>query len=150
MDLLSVIEAIIHTDKSYQSLIARIASGAIILPYGLLKLGFNNGVGVQGTLEDFRRRKLPVFIGWLVIISQSLGSVALLTGFFSRIAAAGAIIIFTGAFFVHLPDGWMLNWYMKKKGEGVEYFVLLLALLWIVLIYGSGFFSLDLLLYNSI
>jgi len=109
----------------------------------LQKLGFYGGVGIASTLTDFKNRKLPQFIAWLVIISQTLGSIALIIGFCSRLAAAGAIIIFTAAIFVHLPDGWQLNWYNKKKGEGVEYFVLLLALLWIVLIYGGGVYSID-------
>jgi putative oxidoreductase len=29
----------------------------------------------------------------------------------------------------HLPDGWSMNWFGTKNGEGTEYHVLLLALL---------------------
>jgi len=138
-------QLIFSTDNTFYPMLARIVSGIVILPYGLQKLGYFGGAGIFLTLEDFKKRKLPQFIAWLVILSQSLGSVALIIGFCTRLAAAGSIIIFTAAIFVHLPDGWQLNWYNKKKGEGVEYFFLLLALLWIALIYGGGTCSIDIL-----
>ena len=141
----SLRQLIFSTENTFYPLLARIVSGIVILPYGLQKLGFFDGVGISSTLEDFKRRKLPQLIAWLVIVSQSFGSIALIIGFCTRLAAAGAIIIFTAAIFVHLPDGWQLNWYNKKKGEGVEYFFLLLALLWIAFIYGGGAWSADIL-----
>lgn len=143
-----ILHQLIETTPDFFAFIARVVSGIVILPYGLQKLGYLNGVGIKATLEDFKTRKLPTIVAWLVIISQSLGSIALITGFLSRFAAFGAIIMFSGALIVHLPDGWMLNWYGKKKGEGIEYFVLLLALLLIVLIYGGGLFSVDYVLQN--
>jgi len=144
----NLFEDFISTDQYFYATIARIISGFIILPYGLLKLGFFGGVGIKGTLEDFKRRKLPVVIAWLVIISQSLGSIGLIMGLLTRFAAFGAIIIFTAAIFQHIKDGWMMNWYNTKKGEGVEYFFLLLGLLWITLIYGGGAYSVDLMLHE--
>jgi putative oxidoreductase len=60
------------------------------------------------------------------------------------IAAGGLFIIFTGALMVHLLDGWTLNWFGAKKGEGIEYFVLLLSLLLVIALKGSGALSMDL------
>jgi putative oxidoreductase len=37
-----------------------------------------------------------------------------------------------------------MNWVGGKKGEGIEYFVMLLALLLIVIVRGSGAMSIDL------
>ena len=88
-------------------------------------------------------RKIPQFIGWLIIIGQSLGSIALIFGFLGRIAAGGLFIIFIGALIVHLPDGWAMNWFGRKNGEGIEYHVLLLSLLLIVIVRGSGAMSID-------
>ena len=82
-------------------------------------------------------------IGWLVIIGQSFGSIALITGCLGRIAAAGNFIIFTGALLTHAKGGWTMNWFSKKKGEGIEYFILLLAILLVVILKGSGPFSID-------
>ena len=72
------------------------------------------------------------------------GSIALVAGFLGRIAAGGLFIIFTGALIVHLPDGWAMNWFGEKKGEGIEYHVMLLSLLLIVIVRGSGAMSIDL------
>jgi uncharacterized membrane protein YphA (DoxX/SURF4 family) len=60
---------------------------------------------------------------WLISIGQSLGSIGLMSGFLRRIAAGRLFIILTGALIVHLPDGWTLNWFGSKKGEGIEYLV---------------------------
>ena len=95
--------------------------------------GWFVGGGIKGTFEEMAVKKVPKFIAWLVIIGQSFGSTALIFGFLGRIAAGGLFIIFTG------PDipfaQWMDNelvW--QKNGEGIEYHVLLLALLLAVLI----------------
>ena len=90
-----------------------------------------------------KSKKIPSVIAWLVIIGQSFGSVALITGCFGRIAATGNFIIFTGALINHAPDGWTMNWKGNKKGEGIEYFVMLLSLLLVVIIKGSGPLSID-------
>ena len=78
-----------------------------------------------------------------MIIGQSFGSIALIAGFLGRIAAGGLFIIFTGALIAHLPDGWASNWCGSKRGEGVEYFVLLLSLLSVIVLEGSGALSVD-------
>jgi len=36
-----------------------------------------------------------------------------------------------------------MNWFGKKKGEGIEYFVMLLAMLLVIIVKGSGLFSVD-------
>jgi putative oxidoreductase len=37
-----------------------------------------------------------------------------------------------------------MNWFGEKRGEGIEYFVMLLSLLLVVLVRGSGAMSIDL------
>ena len=106
-----------------------------------------DGLAVRESRKRFKQltlKKIPTFIAWLVILGQSFGSIALLTGFLGRIAAGGLFIIFTGALIVHLPDGWAMNWFGEKKGEGIEYHVMLLSLLLIVIVRGSGAMSIDL------
>jgi putative oxidoreductase len=145
----NLIQKLLRTDADYVYTFLRIICGIIILPYGLQKLGFR-GVGIKATLLDLKTKKVPQFIAWLIIISQSFGSVALIIGLLGRFAAGGAFIIFTGALVVHSPDGWMLNWFGKKKGEGIEYFVMLLAILLIIIIKGSGAMSIDFWLMNRL
>lgn len=89
------------------------------------------------------KKSIPQGIAWLIIIGQSFGSIALIFGFLGRIAAIGNFNIFAGALFVHSPDGWAMNWGGKKKGEGIEYFVMLLSMFLVMAIEGSGSFSID-------
>jgi len=96
------------------------------------------------------KKSIPQGIAWLIIIGQSFGSIALIFGFLGRIAAIGNFIIFAGALFVHSPDGWAMNWGGKKKGEGIEYFVMLLSILLVIAIEGSGSFSIDYWIYSSL
>jgi putative oxidoreductase len=139
-----MIEKILQTDTDYVCTFLRIVAGIIIFPYGMQKLlGWFGGVGIEGTLEQMTVRKIPKFIAWLIIIGQSFGSIALIFGFLGRIAAGGLFIIFTGALIVHLPDGWSMNWFGTKEGEGIEYHVLLLSLLLIIIVNGSGAMSID-------
>ena len=107
------------------------------------------GVGIKETLIQMNKKKIPAGIAWLIIIGQSIGSIALLLGFLGRIAAGANIIIFTGSLIVHAPDGWTMNWLGKKKGEGVEYFVMLLSILIVIFIKGSGALSIDLWLLSK-
>jgi len=142
---LKMIESLLQTDADYVCAFLRTVAGIVIWPYGMQKFfGWFDGVGIQRTLEQMAVRKVPKAIAWLVIIGQSFGSIALIAGFLGRIAATGLFIIFTGALIVHLPDGWTLNWFGKKKGEGIEYLVVLLSLLLVVIVKGSGAMSIDL------
>ena len=74
---------------------------------------------------------------WLVIVGQSFGSIALIAGFMGRVAAGGLFIIMTGAMITHLSQGWFMNWFGEKGGEGIEYFVMLLTMLLVVVVRGS-------------
>ena len=145
----SMIKTLLQTDSDYVYTFMRIIAGIIVFPYGMQKLfgwfgGPGFGVpGIKGSLEQLTARNIPKFIAWLIIIGQSFGSIALISGFLGRIAAGGLFIIFTGALIVHLPDGWTLNRFGSKKGEGIEYFVLLLSLLLVIVLRGSGPLSMD-------
>ena len=146
---LFMISTVINTDSAYVDTFLRIIAGIIVLPYGLQKLVGWPGTpefgpkGISDTIAQITAKNIPQPVAWLTIIGQSFGSIALLVGFFGRIAAGGLFIIFTGALIVHLPDGWTINWFGSKKGEGIEYFVLLLAVLSVIVLKGSGALSID-------
>ncbi|QNA45909.1 DoxX family protein [Lacibacter sediminis] len=149
-----MIQQILKTEVNYICFFLRVVAGVIIFPYGMQKLlgwfnDFGGGVGIKASLAQLKKKKVPLFLAWMVILGQSLGSIALITGFAGRIAAVGNFIIFTGALINHLPDGWVLNWTGRKRGEGIEYFVLLLSMLLIIIINGSGAVSIDLYLQKS-
>lgn len=140
--------SLLETQEDYVALFLRLIAGSIIFPYGMQKLfgwfpPLGGGVGLKDSLSQLKEKNVPAFLGWLVIIGQSLGSVALIIGFLTRAAALGNFIIFMGALFVHASAGWSMNWNGKKQGEGVEYFVLLLSILLVLIIQGGGAWSVD-------
>ena len=148
-------DELIQTDPDYTLLFIRVIAGIIIFPYGMQKLlgwfeDFGGGVGIRETLVQMHKKRIPAVIAWLIILGQSLGSIALMLGFLGRIAAGANMIIFIGALFTHAADGWTMNWMGKKKGEGIEYFIMLLSLLLIILIRGSGPLSIDTWLANRL
>lgn len=144
-----------RTANDYSLLFLRVIAGIIIFPYGMQKLlgwfdDFGGGVGIHESLKRIKEKGIPRFVGWLIIIGQSIGSIGLVLGCLGRVAAVGNFIIFAAAMLTHLPDGWTMNWLGKKKGEGIEYFVLLLSLLLLIMIRGSGALSIDLWLFNKL
>lgn len=150
-----MIYQLIQTNADYVYSFLRVVAGIIIFPYGMQKLfgwfaDLGGGVGLKETLIRMRSKNIPAMVAWLVIAGQSIGSVLLITGCFGRIAAGVNFIIFSGALFFHASDGWAMNWSGKKKGEGIEYFVLLLSILAIIIIKGSGPLSIDFWLSSKI
>jgi putative oxidoreductase len=51
---------------------------------------------------------------------------------------------------VHWKVGFFMNWFGDKKGHGIEYHVLVLALALTVIIKGAGAFSVDQFLYKHV
>jgi len=138
----------LQTDSDYVCLFLRVVAGVIIFPYGMQKLfgwfaDLGGGIGIEGSLRQLRAKKIPLIIAWLIIIGQSFGSLGLILGCLGRIGAGANFIIFAGALVVHVPDGWTMNWIGKKKGEGIEYFVMLLSILLVIIFKGSGAWSVD-------
>ena len=153
--MICIIIELLQTNNDYVYFFLRVVGGVIIFPYGMQKLfgWFDNlggGVGIKETLVQMSAKKIPKEIAWLIIIGQSIGSIALIIGCFGRVAAAGNFIIFLGALIVHAPDGWAMNWTGKKRGEGIEYFIMLLSILMVIIIKGSGAISIDLWLLSKI
>jgi putative oxidoreductase len=88
---------------------------------------------------------LPSVIAFLVILIEFFGSLFLIAGFATRLAAIGVIANFAGVVVSsHLNSGFFMNWYAQQnKGEGLEYFILLFGLAIISLIAGGGRASAD-------
>jgi putative oxidoreductase len=137
---------LIRTDSSWIPTIARVALGVALLPHGLQKtLGWFGGYGFTNTLNWFTgAMHVPWILGFAAILAESLGAIALIAGFATRAAAAGVGAVFvTAVVMVHAPNGFFMNWSGAQKGEGIEYFILGLALVAIVLIQGGGAASID-------
>ncbi|HEX9783705.1 MAG TPA: DoxX family protein [Opitutaceae bacterium] len=145
----SVHRALVQTDANPVPAITRIVLGGVILPHGAQKLlGWFGGYGFDGTMSYFTDTlHIPWILALGVIITEVAGGFALLAGFATRIAAAGvAIVLATAAVMVHAPHGFFMNWFGNQQGEGVEFFILALAIAGLVIWHGVGAFSVDWLL----
>ena len=138
--------------QNWVPLLARLAVFLTIFPHGAQKLlAWYGGPGFSATMDGLTKGMgLPAFIVFLVIIIESVGALLVLLGLFTRIASAAILVNFLGVVFtVTIHSGYFMNWYGQAgKGEGLEYFILLFALLIILLIRGGGKASLDGLLWN--
>ncbi len=144
--LSAFLHATLRTEAHFAPTIARIVLGAAILPHGAQKLlGWFGGYGFSGTMNWFTQTMhVPWLLGFAAILAETLGGLALMAGFASRFAAGalGAVFV-TAVALVHAQHGFFVNWFGNQKGEGVEYFVLGLALAAIVAVYGGGAASVD-------
>lgn len=126
--------------------VLRVTVGIVLLGHGAQKLlGWFGGHGVAATIESFQKWfGLPPAITLLVILSDSVGSVCLVLGLLTRVAAAGAALVMLGAIaLVHGRWGFYMNWYSQPRGEGFEFHLLVLGILAVLLWRGGGRGSVD-------
>jgi putative oxidoreductase len=120
--------------------------GVVMFPHGAQKLlGWYGGYGFAGTMVYFTETMpVPWLVAFLVIIGESFGSLALVTGFLTRFTAASMAVIMVGAItMVHLPHGFFMNWFGKQAGEGFEYHLLVIGISLALLFTGAGKWSVD-------
>ncbi|MEO6905675.1 MAG: DoxX family protein, partial [Ginsengibacter sp.] len=98
--------------NNWTALIARLALALTIFPHGAQKLlGWFGGYGFSGTMGFFTTQvHLPYIIGLMVILIEFFGSLFLIFGFLSRVAAIGFIGIYIGAVAkIHAANGFFMN-----------------------------------------
>src|SRR6202012_2476638 len=126
--------------------LARLTLGVVIFPHGAQKmLGWFGGYGFSGTMNWFETSlHVPAPMAFLAIMAEFFGSLGLIVGLLSRIAAFGiACNMVVAIATVHVHNGFFMNWTGQQKGEGFEYHLVALALLLIVLVKGAGALSID-------
>jgi putative oxidoreductase len=123
----------------------RVVAGGVMLPHGMQKLfGWFGGAGFAGTIHGFGQRGFPAPLVILVIAAEFFGSIGLIIGFLSRIAAFGIAVDMTmAAIMVTSKFGMFINWAGKQKGEGMEYQLLMIAMTLAIVIAGGGALSVD-------
>jgi putative oxidoreductase len=143
---------IISTDGDWAITIVRIVLGVVFFAHGAQTLGWFGGAGLQSTIRVFREQlQIPAPLALLSIAAQFLGGLGLIVGFLSRIAALGiAAVMIVALIAVHVKFGFFMNWFGEKKGHGIEYHLLVLALALAVMIKGAGACSLDQVLYRHV
>lgn len=126
--------------------IVRLILGIILFAHGAQKLlGWFGGAGFASTMRIFQEQlRLPYLVTLLVVLTEFLGGACLVLGLFSRLAAVGVGVTILGAIAtVHHRYGLFMNWFGEKEGHGIEYHLLMLALVVVIVVKGGGAFSLD-------
>lgn len=140
---------VIETGNDAALTLLRLALGVVFFAHGAQKmLGWFGGPGFSGAMKGFTEYlHIPAPLAFLAIAAEFFGGLALIAGLLGRVAAAGiAVVMIVAAAMVHLPFGFFMNWSGAQKGEGIEYHLLALAAAAVLVLRGSGAWSLDRLL----
>ncbi len=146
---MKAVKLLCKTNSSFAPLLARLTLGIVMFPHGAQKmLGWFGGYGFTGTMHFFTQQMhIPAPLAFLAIMAEFAGSIGLILGCLSRVAAFGiATNMVVAIFTVHIHNGFFMNWNGNQKGEGFEYHLLAIGLALIVVFYGAGKASLDALI----
>jgi putative oxidoreductase len=124
----------------------RLVLGIVFFGHGAQKmLGWFGGYGFYGTMGFFTSvMHIPAPFAFLAIVAEFFGSLGLLLGLLTRIAASGITMnMLVAILMVHRHFGFFANWTGEQKGEGIEYHLLVLALTIVLIIRGGGALSAD-------
>jgi putative oxidoreductase len=141
-----MLQKISQTNNNKSATFLRVALGLVLFPHGAQKLlGWFGGFGFTGTMNYFTGTlHLPWIIALLVILIEFIGSLMLITGTATRVAALLIIVNFIGVILTaHLANGFFINWLGNQMGEGYEYHLLIIGMAASLLISGAGSFSVD-------
>jgi putative oxidoreductase len=140
-----MLQKLIGTDDSAATAILRVVLGVVFFAHGAQKmLGWFGGYGFTGTMGFFTgTMHIPAALAFLAIAAEFFGSLGLIVGLFTRVAAFGIGVVMLVAMTVHSQFGFFANWSGTQKGEGFEYHLLVLGICAFLIIKGSGAFSVD-------
>lgn len=124
---------------------ARLLLALVLFPHGAQKLlGWFGGFGFRGTMSYFTGTVgLPWVVGFLVIVLEFFGPLALLFGFATRFVSFALACVFTGIVLTAHHAYFFMNWFGGQKGEGAEFFLLAIGLCLSLVLSGAGRFSVD-------
>jgi putative oxidoreductase len=141
-----MLKRLLETRDDYVPTIARVTIALVLFPHGAQKLfGWFGGHGFGWTMDFFTRWGFPAFLVVALIIAESIGMISLFAGFLGRVWAAATIVIMVVAVWkARHYQHFFMNWYMEaRRPEGFELHLLVLGLSLIVLLAGSGKWSID-------
>ena len=134
-------------------ILIRLPLGIIMMAHGSQKLlGLFGGMGLTGTLRSFEEKlHIPPIFTLLAIIAEFAGGFGVLTGFLTRLSAAGiATVMCVGMYKVHWSHGFFLNAFcVPGQGHGIEYTVALLGMSLYLMVSGGGQWCLDRIVFKS-
>lgn len=121
----------------YSALLLRVSMGILFILHGAyLKIFVFSMVGVS---QYFDGLGLPGWFGWLVMLYETIGGVALILGVYSRWVALflGVHLLFA-AYLGHGANGWLFS----NEGGGYEYPVMWAIACFALTLLGDGNYAL--------
>ena len=118
---MQTLQKLFKTDNTVSALLLRLTLGVVFFPHGAQKvLGWFGGYGFTGTMGFFTGTlHIPALFAFLAIAAEFAGSIALILGFGTRIAAFGiASTMAVAIAMVHSQFRFFMNWAGAQKGEG--------------------------------
>lgn len=139
---------LVETSPDWSTTVLRLVLGVVMFPHGAQKmLGWFGGYGFNGTMQFFTQQAhIPALFAFLAILAEFAGSLGLITGLFTRIAAFGiAVNMVVAIALVHGHVGFFMNWAGQYKAgqEGFEYALLAIGVAAYLMIKGGGAASAD-------
>jgi putative oxidoreductase len=138
------------TSSGYGPFLVRIALGAVLFAHGAQKfLGWFGGFGFEGSMNYFtEQRGLPWIIGFLVIIIEFFGAIAIIVGAATRLWSLGILGVMSAIIITTFNDHFFMNWFGTQKEEGYEFFLLAIGMSASLVISGAGSLSIDRVISN--
>jgi putative oxidoreductase len=137
---------LLATSDDWTLTLLRLFLGVIFFAHGAQKaLGWFGGYGFSGTMGFFTSMlHIPAPFAFLAICAEFLGGIGLILGLLGRVAAFGITInMLVAILMVHGQFGFFMNWSGQQKGEGFEYHLLAIVVAVVLMVRGSGGFSID-------
>jgi putative oxidoreductase len=141
-----MIKKLLQTENDYVTMILRVVLGVVYFPHGMQKLlGWFGGPGFGGAMHMFTTNLgIPAVFAFLAIMAEGLGSLGLITGLLTRVAAFGiAVDMIVAVYMLHWQNGFFMNWFGNQKGEGFEFHILVVVIALALMIRGGGKWSID-------
>ena len=141
------------TSDTIAPLLIRIPLGLIFVAHGSQKLlGLFGGSGLTATFRSFEDRLgIPPIFTLLAIIAEFGGGIGVMTGFLTRLSAAGiASVMCVAIYKVHLAHGFFLNALCTPgRGHGIEFTLALLSMALYLTVVGGGRWCIDRLIFKG-
>lgn len=122
---------------AYGTLLLRLSLGIMFLAHGLLKLLVFTP---SGTAQYFASVGFPGFFGYITILAEVGGGLALILGLWTRAISLLLVPLMIGATTVHIGNGWVFS----VAGGGWEFPVFWTVTLLVQFLLGSGPYALGL------
>jgi len=142
------LSALLRTKADWGTTLLRLTLGIVMFPHGAQKLlGWFGGYGFSGTMGFFTQQMhIPALFAFLAIMAEFAGSLGLISGLLTRVAAFGILVNMVVALvLVHGHVGFFMNWGGQYPAgqEGFEYGLLAIGIALYLIVKGGGKASVD-------